>query len=208
LKSVGGYLSINSNASLPALKSVGGSLNINSNASLPALKSVGGSLNIYSGIGEKLEKQLWKHNPKNKWTVSDACSGWLLSRDGKFTYQIANVGFSKSLFDAVRRDSLTAQEVFVIENIEQRRIAYERMDKIKMRDLPDLKILDDIIDAYGNPMRIVSFNLAGFKEPFKYLNCICPSSGREYYIETKQNKCEAAKAQSFGLRDVQFEKEW
>ena len=172
------------------------------------MKSVGGYLYIYSGIGEKLEKQLWKHNPKNKWTVSDACSGWLLSRDGKFTYQIANVGFSKSLFDAVRRDSLTAQEVFVIENIEQRRIAYERMDKIKMRDLPDLKILDDIIDAYGNPMRIVSFNLAGFKEPFKYLNCICPSSGREYYIETKQNKCEAAKAQSFGLRDVQFEKEW
>jgi hypothetical protein len=195
---------------LKGIHHITGNLYIYSNASLKAdsLKSVGGYLSLHSNVGEKLEKQLWKHNPRNEWIVNDTCSDWLLSREGKFKYHINGVVFPKTLFDAVRKDNLTAQKVFAIQNMEQRRVAYEKMDKIKMRDLPNLKMLDEAIDAYSNPMRIISFGIAGFTKPFKYLHCVCPSSGREYYLETKQDKCEAAKAKSFGLDAIEFTEEW
>ena len=213
LKSVGGDLSINSNASLNAdsLKSVGGDLSIYSNASLNALKSVGGYLSINSKIDEKLEKQLWKHNPKNKWYLSDVCSDWLLGREGNIQYSINNVQFDKTLFDAVRKGTLSAQEVFAITNMEQRRVAYEKMDKIKMRELPNLIVLDKIDDdGHGHPMQLISFTLAGFKQPFKFLNCTDSSTGREYFLECFSSKtCKEAKAKSFGLDlCVTFTEEW
>jgi hypothetical protein len=46
LKRVGGYLSINSQATLPKLETVGGYLSINSQAALPKLETVGGYLYI------------------------------------------------------------------------------------------------------------------------------------------------------------------
>jgi hypothetical protein len=228
LKSVGGYLSINSSASLPALKSVGGDLSIYSSASLPALKSVGGYLyiyssaslkadalksvggylSIYSKISEKLEQQLWKNNQKNKWSVCDLCSDWLLSQDKDFIYYINNVTFDKKLFTAIRLGQLSAQQVFAITNMEQRRVAYEKMDKVKMAELPDLKVLDESLDKYGLNQRIISFNIDGFNKPFLFYHCICPSTAREYYLETKQNNCAAAKSKSFGLENIEFTEEW
>ena len=208
LKSVGGYLYVNSNASLPALKSVGGDLSINSNASLPALKSVGGDLSINSKINEKLEKQLWENNTKNKWRLSDMCSDWLLSQTGKIDYYINRVQFDKKLFDAVRHGELSAQQVFAISNMEHRRIAYEKMDKAKMAELPGLQVLDESKDKYGLNQRIISFTLEGFNKPFLFYHCICPSTGREYYLETKQKTCAVAKAMSFGLPQIEFTEEW
>jgi len=57
-------------------------------------------------------------------------------------------------------------------------------------------------------MRIVSFSIKGFDQPFKYLNCFCPSTGREYYLETQQDKCEMAKSKSFGMDKVEFDEEF
>ena len=189
LKSVGGGLYIYSNASLNALKSVGGGLYIYSNASLnaDALKSVGGGLSIYSKIDEKLERQLWENNQ---------------------TYYINNIQFDKKLFTAIRLGQLSAQQVFAITNTEQRRVAYEKMDKGKMAELPNLKVLDEAKDKYGFPQRVISFTVEGFNKPFLYYRCVCPSTEREYYLETKQLTCAAAKSKSFGFDEIEFTEEW
>jgi hypothetical protein len=92
--------------------------------------------------------------------------------------------------------------------MEQRRVAYEKMDKVKMAELPDLKVLDESLDKYGLNQRIISFNIDGFNKPFLFYHCICPSTAREYYLETKQNNCAAAKSKSFGLENIEFTEEW
>jgi len=209
LESVGGDLSIYGNASLPQLESVGGYLYIHSTASLPQLESVGGYLSIDSKIDCELEKRLWKHNAKNQWNISHHCSDWLIQKKkSNFKYWINNVEFEYELFNQVRKDKLTAEQVFAIENAEQRRIAYEMMDKAKMKQLKDYKVLDEVKDdGYGYPMQIVSFSVEDFDEPFYFLQCRCPSTGREYLVETRQKTCAEAKQKSFGLTS-NFDKEY
>jgi predicted SprT family Zn-dependent metalloprotease len=229
LKSVGGNLSINTQVKLNRLKSVGGNLFIYSQAKLESsnlksingdlyiftqvkldnLKFIGGDLYIFSQISDKLEKQLWENNKKNKWYVCELCSEWLLSREGNFIYRIKDVEFSKEWFDKIRKDELTAEEVFAIDNIEHRRIAYEFMDKTKMKQLKDFKILDEQVDDQGNQMKIIQFTVQKMKEPLLFYNCLCPSSKREYFIETDKNTCRTAKNASFGFNeDVEWVEEW
>jgi hypothetical protein len=169
---------------------------------------VGGYLYISSKIGEKLERQLWKNNSKKQWYLCDLCSEWLLSQDGKIRYYINRVEFNKSLFDSIRHGELSAQQVFAITNMEQRRIAYEKMDKTKMAELPNLTVLEESKDKYGLNQRVIRFTIDGFKQPFLFYQCICPSTGRSYFLETKQNTCVAAKAMSFGLKEIEFSEEW
>ena len=104
---------------------------------------------------------------------------------------------------------MTAEEVFAIDNIEHRRIAYQYMDKSKMKQLKDYKILDDGIDEKGNLAKIFSFTVQNMKEPLLFYNCICPSSGREYFVQTEKKTWKEAKASSFGFSTVvQFINEW
>src|SRR3990167_6951937 len=105
-------------------------------------------------------------------------------------------------------DKLTAEEVFAIDNIEHRRVAYQYMDKSKMKQLKDYKILDTGTDEKGNPAKIVSFTVQNMKEPLLFYDCICPSSGREYFIQTEKKTWKEAKATSFGLEEVEFINEW
>lgn len=104
---------------------------------------------------------------------------------------------------------LSAKEVFEIKNTEQRRIAYELMDKAKMKELGDYKVLDERKkDEQGNSDKVIEFKIDGFDEPFRYYNCICPTTMREYHIQTKQDTCIKAKNSSFGLDDVVWTKEY
>ena len=194
LKSIGGYLYINSQVKLEAknLKSIGGYLYINSQVKLDNLKSVSGYLYINSPIAKSTNKQIDR----------------LIKSKQKRRLYINNVEFEKSLFNKVRRDELSASQVFSLKNIEQRRIAYEIMDKAKMKKLKSFKVLDKKTDKYGHEMKIVVFKIKGFEKEFKYLNCICPSTQREYFLETQSNKCQLAKARSFGLEKVNFIKEY
>jgi hypothetical protein len=211
LESVGGDLYINSNAELKALKSVGGCLSINSNAELKALKSVGGYLSINSKIGIAMENRLWSSCKNNKWKVSNVLSEKMLNRlkTKKDTeYNLNNVRLEREWFDKIRKDELTPDEVFAIDNIEHRRIAYEYMDKFKMKSLKDYKVLDKKKDEKGNVMRIVSFTVQNMREPLKFYNCFCPSTGREYYIGTDKDKTKEAKLSSFGLNEGEFINEW
>jgi len=214
LTSVGGDLSVYSNVTLPKLTSVGGDLSVSSNVTLecPKLTSVGGYLYVYSKISHALEKRLWGKCKKNKWNVCDLQSEWLLSRLAKKKetgYFIQRVGFARELFDKVRNGELSAKEVFAIENAEQRRVAYELMDKAKMKDLADFRVEDEVKDdGRGNKMKVVSFTIQGYDTPFYFLNVICPSTGREYFIETREKTCVAAKEKSFGLENVEWVDEW
>ena len=148
--------------------------------------------------------------PKMRYYIymDERCSeGLLTTAPEKTIYCISGVRFSKPLFDSVRKGTLTAQQVFAITNIEQRRVAYEKMEKTKMNGLDGLTVLDEKANP-ANPLRIVAFAINGFSDPFYYLHCKCPSTGREYYLETRQKKCDAAVAASFGLKKVVFDKEW
>src|SRR3990167_9294018 len=106
-------------------------------------------------------------------------------------------------------DKLTAEEVFAIDNIEHRRVAYQYMDKSKMKQLKDFKIIEEDTDEKGNPVKIISFTVQNMKEPLIFYNCICPSSGREYFIQTEKKTWKEAKASSFGFNtSVEFLDEW
>ena len=124
-------------------------------------------------------------------------------------YYISGVSFNKDLWTKVVKDKLSAQEVFAIENTEQRRIAYEQMDKLKMKELKDYTVLDHRDkDEQGNKDEIVSFTVPGFNESFLYYHCEDPSTGRRYFLQTNKTKCIDAKAASFGLDQIEWSAEW
>jgi len=122
-----------------------------------------------------------------------------------------NVKFDREWFNKIRKDKLSVEEVFAIDNVEHRRIAYEYMDKTKMKQLKDFKILDKVEDdSYDNKMEIWSFTVQEMSEPLKFLNCFCPSTKREYFIQTDKKNCWKAKARQFGLEEEEIEwaEEW
>ena len=126
----------------------------------------------------------------------------------KNLYIFENVNWNDiEWINKILQDKLTAEEVFAIDNIEHRRIAYEYMDKIKMKDLNG-KVIDKVADdGYGNEMKLYQFKIQDLD--LLFLNCFCPSTKREYFLQTKYKKCWKAKAQSFGLNNnVEWVKEW
>ena len=132
-------------------------------------------------------------------------------KDAEELYYLRGVRFEKEWWSKIIKDEMTPQEVFAIDNQEHRRVAYEYMDKTKMKQLDNFTTLDEIKDdGNGYPMKVVSFTVPNVKEPLKYLNCFCPTTGREYFIGTKEDRCKEAKTQSFGFfsTDLKFIKEW
>ncbi len=134
--------------------------------------------------------------PAIKWKAGD-----------KF-YYLDGVKFDKEWWTKIAKDKLDPETIFAIDNLEHRRIAYQYMDKAKMKRLKDFTVLDEKIDEKGNKMKIVSFKVASVPEPLKYYECTCPSTGRNYYIGTAKDKCEEAKLASFGLSEGSFVNEW
>ena len=130
--------------------------------------------------------------------------------DGTEEYYLNGVKFEKEWWTKVVNDEFTPEEIFVIDNLEHRRIAYEFMDKTKMKSLKDYKILDETTDRFNNPMKVISFTIKEIEEPLKYLNVFCPSTKREYFIGTNENTCNQAKAKSFGFdeSEIEFINEW
>jgi flagellar basal body-associated protein FliL len=123
-------------------------------------------------------------------------------------YFLNGVRFDKEWHTKIVNDEMSPEEIFAIDNLEHRRIAYEYMDKIKMKSLKDYKVLDEQTDSKGNPMKIISFIVKGVDDPLKYYNCICPSTGREYFLGTDTDTCIEAKNKSFGLSEIEFVDEW
>jgi len=132
-------------------------------------------------------------------------------KGGEKLYYLRGVKLEKEWWSKIVNDELKPEEVFAIDNLEHRQVAYEFMDKTKMKSLKDYKVLDEVKDdGYGYPMKIISFSVKEVLQPLKYLNCFCPSTGREYYIGTNKDTCNEAKAASFGFKadEIEFIKEW
>ena len=129
-------------------------------------------------------------------------------RDGYSLYFINGVCFEKKWWSKIVNDEMTPEEIFAIDNVEHRRIAYEYMDKLKMKSLKDFKILDEQIDEKGKVMKIVSFTVQKMTEPLKFYNCIDASTDREYFLGTDCNDCKSAKESLWGLKDIEFVNEW
>jgi len=189
---VGGglYCSDNQLKELPNNLRVGGGLYCYNNhlKELPDNLRVGGDLYCYNNHLKELPNNL---------------------RIGGDLYPFENTFLNNiELVNKILGDKLTAEEVFNIENTEYRRVAYENMDKIKMKKLKNYKVLDKVEDdGYGYPMKIISFQVRELT--LKYLNVFCPSTGREYYLETQKVTCKEAKARSFGLdKDAVFDREY
>jgi uncharacterized protein (UPF0305 family) len=224
-----GYVDVMENATFtsPQLTDVSGSVYVSENATFTAnqLTNVSGSVYVWENarfIAPQLkiiknnifiknnivaEKQLWKKFSKNKWILNEGSSDWLIEQKGDFEYYLNDVQFTtREWYLKIKNDKLTASQVFTIDNIEHRRIAYEFMDKTKMKKLKG-EILDEKIDKYGNSLRIISFNIQNME--LKFLNCFCPSTGREYFIGTEKKLSFEAKNASFGLdNNVEWVEEW
>jgi len=185
---IGGDLSIDSNvhADLPALTSLGGYLFIHSNvhADLPALTSLGGYLSIHSNVGEKLAKYLLQTYAKNRsWVLGEGADEILLtSTIQDIEYKISDVAMDKATFDAIRHGTMTASDVFAIENTEIRRVAYERLDKSKMSELKP-RVLQEGVESNGKPIKLVEIILPSHDKSFRYLVVIDPSTDREYWLD-------------------------
>ncbi len=131
--------------------------------------------------------------------------------DGWGMYHLHGVKFEKEWWSKIVNDELDPETIFAIDNMEHRRIAYEYMDKTKMKSLKDFKVLDEVEnDGHGYSMKVISFTVKGVNEPLKYLNCFCPTTGREYYLGTAEETCAQAKAKSFGFDadEIEFTNEW
>ena len=210
LTSVWWNLYISSNVKLNNLTSVWWDLSIYSNVKLNAnnLTSVWWDLSISSNVSQLLINKLWKHNNKNKWYINENSYKSFIKRQWDINYKLQWVNLEKKWFLKIIQDKFNPEELFAIDNIEHRRLAYQYMDKLKMKQLKWYKILDEKIDEKWNPMKIVSFNIQNMKDDLIFYNCFCPSTLREYFIQTKEKTCDKAKAMSFWLEEIEMINEW
>ena len=209
---VGGslYCSHNQLTSLPEKLKVGGSLYCSNNhlTSLPEKLKVGGYLdcsnNQLTSLPEKLNVSGYLDCSHNQLT---SVPNYI--KNIKYCFIFQNLNWNDPVWiNKILKDELTPDEVFAIDNIEHRRIAYQYMDKTKMKQLKDYKVLDENTDMNGNKERIVSFTVQNMKESLKFLNVICPT-GREYFLGTDKDKCSEAQKALLGLdSDVEFIKRW
>jgi hypothetical protein len=104
------------------------------------------------------------------------------------------------------RDSITAEEFAKTANAEMRRCIIEILGGERVVNLLGLELVDEDVDAYGNPMRLYSTKepdpVAG--EKITYLSVTCNSTGRQYYLCVRDcDNVWAAKAQTFGDEGIQ-----
>ncbi len=128
--------------------------------------------------------------------------------EGEQIYYLHGVKFEKEWWEKIVQGKLSAEEIFAIDNVEHRRIAYEMMDKTKLKALKNFKVLDEKTDDKGKPMKIISFNIQNMKEDLIFYNCIDASTDREYFLQVKEKTCEKAKSAMFGLGEVAWVNEW
>src|SRR6185369_17715350 len=101
-----------------------------------------GYVRLDTCLSPEMEKVLWESSKGKVWVMTDNASDWMLAQQGDIRYRINDVQFDKGLFFKIRNGELSAAEVFALPNMEQRRIAYEKMDKLKMKDLPGFEVID------------------------------------------------------------------
>lgn len=127
-------------------------------------------------------------------------------KGGAEFYYFSGVNFEKDLWTKIVKNKLSAEYILTkIENVEQRRIAWELMDKSKIKKLKGLKVLDRQKDGKGKVMRIITFTVKGFDTPFYFYEGIDASTSRKYYLETDKKTVWEAKAGFVGFSPDEIE---
>jgi hypothetical protein len=84
----------------------------------------------------------------------------------------------------IQKESITKDDIIKEENAEKRRCLQEILGSKKYAELLNIEVIDEDIDGYGNSMKLFKTiepdNI--INEHIYFLNVICPSTRREYYL--------------------------
>lgn len=102
---------------------------------------------------------------------------------------------------AFRPEELSAEEALKEQNAEKRRVMIERMGYSRFANESKAKVLDQDRDA-GGKRELLRIELRD-DEPLVVLSCLCPSTGRQYFLRVppKTESCHAAAAWIAGFDD-------
>lgn len=96
-----------------------------------------------------------------------------------------------------RPKKIRPEEVFGQRNAEVRRVMLERMGTQRLMQMTSSRVVDSDQDA-GGLRRLIYFRIsqAWGREEYHFLNCFCPSTGREYLLQVPMTvvTCHAAAA--------------
>src|SRR5450756_1031297 len=102
---------------------------------------------------------------------------------------------------AFHPEQLTAQETLAERNAEIRRVMIERMGYLRFSQEAGAKLLDEDRDS-GGARQLLQIELLQ-DEPLVGLSCVCPSTGRQYFLRVppKMTTCHQAAAWMAGYDD-------
>jgi hypothetical protein len=102
---------------------------------------------------------------------------------------------------AFHPEQLTAKETLAERNAEVRRVMIERMGYLRFSQEAGAKLLDEDRDS-GGTRQLLQIDLLQ-DEPLVGLSCICPSTGRQYFLRVppKMKTCHQAAAWMAGFDD-------
>jgi hypothetical protein len=87
------------------------------------------------------------------------------------------------------KDSLTKNDIVNEKNAEKRRCLKEILGSKKYAELLNIEIIDEDIDAKGNPVRLYKTKEVDdiINKHLYFANVICPSTGREYFLSVPES---------------------
>ena len=102
---------------------------------------------------------------------------------------------------AFHPEQLTAKEALKEKNAEMRRVIIERMGYLRFAKEAGAKVVDEDKDQ-GGARQLLTINLHE-DEPLVGLACVCPSTGRQYFLRVppKTKSCHEAAAWMAGFDD-------
>lgn len=102
---------------------------------------------------------------------------------------------------AFHPEQLTAKEALAERNAEVRRVMIERLGYLRFAQEAKARVLDQDEDA-GGPRQLLAIDLQA-DEPLVGLACVCPSTGRQYFLRVppKMKTCHQAAAWMAGFDD-------
>ncbi len=105
-----------------------------------------------------------------------------------------------------RPKKIAPEEIFQQHNVEVRRVMLERVGTNRLMQMTNSRVIDSDHDA-GGLRRLIHFRIQTqaqwVDEELRFLNCFCPSTGREYLLQVPQTvtTCHAAAAWLAGFDD-------
>jgi len=126
-------------------------------------------------------------------------------KDGYELYYWNGVNVSKDWI--MNPESITKEMVLKETNAEKRRTMKEIIGVEKFINLLDVSVIDEDIDEHKLPMKLLKSKSKDdlFNDYWYFLNVVCPSTNREYFISVMPtNNVWLAKASTFQGKKIQI----